>query len=197
MDGEPTDTQLLARLRQDTEALRAFYLRHVDAVTGFLARRCRTPDDLADAVAQTFVEVIGSASRTTPPGETRRPGCSASPPTPPRPSGGNNSVPPHSPPQSRAAVCWTRMTMRGSMRPGCDSRWPTHSAPSRPPSERSWSSSTSTGSPLPTQRASSASILLHPACDSRAGGVACALRSPSRHRMPSRFKEVDDERHRR
>ena len=63
MDGEPTDTQLLARLRQDTEALRAFYLRHVDAVTGFLARRCRTPEDLADAVAQTFVEVIGSASR--------------------------------------------------------------------------------------------------------------------------------------
>ena len=63
MDGEPTGTQLLARLRQDTEALRAFYLRHVGGVTRFLARRCRTPDDLADAVAQTFVEVIGSAPR--------------------------------------------------------------------------------------------------------------------------------------
>jgi RNA polymerase sigma-70 factor (ECF subfamily) len=35
----------------------------VGAVTRFLARRCRTPEDLADAVAQTFVEVIGSAPR--------------------------------------------------------------------------------------------------------------------------------------
>jgi RNA polymerase sigma factor (sigma-70 family) len=63
MDGEPGDAQLLERLNQDTEALRAFYLRHVGAVTRFLARRCRTPEDLADAVAQTFVAVIGSAHR--------------------------------------------------------------------------------------------------------------------------------------
>ena len=63
MDGEPSDAQLLERLNQDTEALRAFYLRHVGAVTRFLARRCRTPEDLADAVAQTFVAVIGSAHR--------------------------------------------------------------------------------------------------------------------------------------
>jgi len=63
MDGEPGDAQLLERLNQDMEALRAFYLRHVGAVTRFLARRCRTPEDLADAVAQTFVAVIGSAHR--------------------------------------------------------------------------------------------------------------------------------------
>lgn len=63
MNGEPSDAQLLSRLNHDAEALRAFYLRHVCAVTRFLARRCRTPEDLADAVAQTFVEVIGSASR--------------------------------------------------------------------------------------------------------------------------------------
>jgi RNA polymerase sigma-70 factor (ECF subfamily) len=63
MNGEPTDAQLLACLEHDREALRAFYLRHVGAVTRFLARRCRTPEDLADAVAQTFVEVIGSAPR--------------------------------------------------------------------------------------------------------------------------------------
>jgi len=63
MDGEPSDAQLLERLNQDMEALRAFYLRHVGAVTRFLARRCRTPEDLADAVAQTFVAVIGSAHR--------------------------------------------------------------------------------------------------------------------------------------
>jgi len=63
MNREPTDAQLLARLEHDREALRAFYLRHVGAITRFLARRCRTPEDLADAVAQTFVELIGSASR--------------------------------------------------------------------------------------------------------------------------------------
>jgi RNA polymerase sigma-70 factor (ECF subfamily) len=63
MNGELSDAQLLTRLPHDVEALQAFYLRHVGAVTGFLARRCRTPEDLADAVAQTFVEVIGSASR--------------------------------------------------------------------------------------------------------------------------------------
>jgi RNA polymerase sigma factor (sigma-70 family) len=63
MNSEPSDAQLLSRLDHDAEALRAFYLRHVGAVTRFLARRCRTPEDLADAVAQTFVEVIGSASR--------------------------------------------------------------------------------------------------------------------------------------
>ena len=63
MNREPTDAQLLARLEHDREALRAFYLRHVGAITRFLARRCRMPEDLADAVAQTFVELIGSASR--------------------------------------------------------------------------------------------------------------------------------------
>lgn len=63
MTGELTDAQLLMRLPHDAEALRTFYLRHVAAVTRFLARRCWTPEDLTDAVAQTFVEVIGSASR--------------------------------------------------------------------------------------------------------------------------------------
>ena len=63
MNPEPSDAQLLRRLDHDAEVLRAFYLRHVRAVTRFLARRCRTPEDLADAVAQTFVEVIGSAFR--------------------------------------------------------------------------------------------------------------------------------------
>jgi RNA polymerase sigma-70 factor (ECF subfamily) len=63
MTGQPTDAQLLARLGENAEALQTFYVRHVGAVTGFLARRCRTPEDLADAVAQTFTEVIGSARR--------------------------------------------------------------------------------------------------------------------------------------
>src|SRR5436189_3863609 len=104
MNREPTDAQLLARLEHDREALRAFYLRHVGAVTRFLARRCRTPEDLADAVAQTFVELIGSASRYDA-AQQRAAG---------------------SPPQSRAAGYWTRTTTRGSRRgstrPGSGSR---------------------------------------------------------------------------
>jgi RNA polymerase sigma-70 factor (ECF subfamily) len=60
---ESPDGQLLALLTQDSEALEAFYRRHVAPVTRFLARRCATPEDLADAVAQTFVEVITSAPR--------------------------------------------------------------------------------------------------------------------------------------
>src|SRR5512133_2292206 len=100
MNVEPSDAQLLGRLGHDTDSLRAFYLRHVGAVTRFLARRCRTPEDLADAVAQTFVEVIGSAPRYDAARGTRRPGCSASPPTQPRPSGETNSALPGSPPQS-------------------------------------------------------------------------------------------------
>jgi hypothetical protein len=123
-----------------------------------------------------------------------------SPPTPPRPSGGSNSAPPGSPPQSPAAGCWTRTTTRGSRResthPGSGSRCRTRSARLRPPSGRSWSSSTSTSSPRATRRAFSASIRLRPACDSRADVVGCARRSRSRHPMPSRHKEVDDERHR-
>lgn len=58
-----TDETLLAALGHDSAAFEAFYRRHVGQVSRFLARRCWTPEDLADAVAQTFVELIASAQR--------------------------------------------------------------------------------------------------------------------------------------
>ena len=58
-----SDERLLAALPRDPAALEAFYRRHVGTVTRFLARRCRTPEDLADAVAETFVQAISAAPR--------------------------------------------------------------------------------------------------------------------------------------
>ena len=58
-----SDERLLAALPRDPDALEAFYRRHVGTVTRFLARRCRTPEDLADAVAETFVQAISAAAR--------------------------------------------------------------------------------------------------------------------------------------
>jgi hypothetical protein len=68
MNREPTDAQLLARLEHDREALRALDLRHVGAVTRFLARRCRTPEDLADVRradvrAKLFLVALSPAQR--------------------------------------------------------------------------------------------------------------------------------------
>ena len=62
----PTDIELLARLGTDAAALELFFRRHVDTVTRFVARRCREPEDVADAVAQTFLEVVLSAERFDP-----------------------------------------------------------------------------------------------------------------------------------
>ena len=55
------DVELLRELASCPAALEDFYRRHVDSVTRFLARRCRTPEDLADAVSATFVAVLVSA----------------------------------------------------------------------------------------------------------------------------------------
>lgn len=62
----PADSELVTRLRTDPAALDAFYRRHVDRVTRFAARRCRNPEDLADVVADTFVEAVLSAERFDP-----------------------------------------------------------------------------------------------------------------------------------
>jgi RNA polymerase sigma-70 factor (ECF subfamily) len=62
----PPDSELVPRLRSDPKALDAFYRRHVDRVTRFAARRCQNPEDLADVVADTFVEALLSADRFDP-----------------------------------------------------------------------------------------------------------------------------------
>lgn len=47
----------------EVDRFEALYRRNVDAVTGFVARRCRTPEDVADVVARVFLSVIESWGR--------------------------------------------------------------------------------------------------------------------------------------
>ncbi|NUT43135.1 MAG: RNA polymerase sigma factor [Thermoactinospora sp.] len=50
-----------ADIATDPQAFEAFYRRHVDAITSFLARRVADPDTVADLVAEVFVAVLDSA----------------------------------------------------------------------------------------------------------------------------------------
>ncbi|WP_043640604.1 RNA polymerase sigma factor [Nonomuraea candida] len=50
-----------AKIATDPVAFEAFYRRHIDAVTRFLARRIDDPHTVADVVAEVFVAVLDSA----------------------------------------------------------------------------------------------------------------------------------------
>ena len=50
-----------SEIATDHAAFEAFYWRHVDAVTRFLARRIDDPHTVADLVAEVFMAVLGSA----------------------------------------------------------------------------------------------------------------------------------------
>ncbi|GGQ12745.1 DNA-directed RNA polymerase sigma-70 factor [Streptosporangium pseudovulgare] len=50
-----------AEIARDHAAFEAFYRRHVDAVTRFLARRVDDPHTVADLVAEVFMAVLDSA----------------------------------------------------------------------------------------------------------------------------------------
>ena len=63
---EAPDTELIAAIPSSAAAFDAFYRRHIAAVMRFLARRCNTPEDVADAAADTFVAVLGSWSTYRP-----------------------------------------------------------------------------------------------------------------------------------
>jgi len=58
---EPSDRELLARLRDDPGALAVFYRRHVADVERYAVRRCAQPQDVADLVAATFLSVLDQA----------------------------------------------------------------------------------------------------------------------------------------
>jgi RNA polymerase sigma factor (sigma-70 family) len=58
---EGSDEDLLAAIGSDPGALPAFYLRHVAKVTGMGVRRFDQPEDVADFVANVFLEVLRSA----------------------------------------------------------------------------------------------------------------------------------------
>jgi len=61
MSEPPSDADLLATAARDVAAFGELYDRYVDRVTGFAARRCASAEDVADAVAQTFVRLLGAA----------------------------------------------------------------------------------------------------------------------------------------
>jgi RNA polymerase sigma factor (sigma-70 family) len=61
-----TDEQLLAAIPSSVEALEVFYRRHVQGVIRFFAGRCRTPDDVGDRVATTFLAVVESCESFDP-----------------------------------------------------------------------------------------------------------------------------------
>jgi RNA polymerase sigma factor (sigma-70 family) len=56
-----SDAQLLARVPA-RDAVAALYERHVDAIYRFAVRRCQSPEDVADLVANVFLEMFASAA---------------------------------------------------------------------------------------------------------------------------------------
>jgi RNA polymerase sigma-70 factor, ECF subfamily len=61
-----TDADLLVAVAADAAAFEVFYRRYVRRVAAFAAARCAGADDVADAVAQTFVRLLGAAGRYDP-----------------------------------------------------------------------------------------------------------------------------------
>lgn len=61
-----SDAELLAAVPQDVAAFEAFYDRYFERVAAFAARRCSCAEDVADVVAQTFVQLLGAAERYDP-----------------------------------------------------------------------------------------------------------------------------------
>jgi RNA polymerase sigma factor (sigma-70 family) len=65
-DTQPSDTELLLTLATSPDAFEDFYRRHVARITRFLAQQLRTPEDVADAVATTFLAVLVSVATFDP-----------------------------------------------------------------------------------------------------------------------------------
>lgn len=61
MTRDLSDVELVAQLHADPNALDVFYRRYAAQVASFAARRCRTPDAVADAVSATFIRAIIAA----------------------------------------------------------------------------------------------------------------------------------------
>jgi RNA polymerase sigma-70 factor (ECF subfamily) len=59
-----SDEQLLTR--GDAASFECFYVRHVDALLGFFARRTRDPELAADLTAETFAAALGARRRYRP-----------------------------------------------------------------------------------------------------------------------------------
>ncbi len=70
---EKSDAVLLAAAASDQDAFDVFYRRHRELVLRFAVRRCATPDDVADVVAETFLAALRGASSYQPQFDTARP----------------------------------------------------------------------------------------------------------------------------
>jgi len=64
--GDDDDARLLRRIPGDEAAFEAIYRRHVRRITAYAARRCASPEDVADVVAQTFVRLLHRAGSFDP-----------------------------------------------------------------------------------------------------------------------------------
>ena len=64
-----SDEDLLAAIGVDPSALPAFYLRHIAKVTGMGVRRFDQPEDVADFVANVFLEVLALRVASTQAGD--------------------------------------------------------------------------------------------------------------------------------
>jgi RNA polymerase sigma factor (sigma-70 family) len=62
--GRDTDEQLLTQ--GDAESFECFYVRHVDPLLGFFARRTRDPELAADLTAETFAAALTARRRYRP-----------------------------------------------------------------------------------------------------------------------------------
>lgn len=56
----------LRRITTDPDAFEIFYRAHFDRIVDFVARRCHSPEDVADTVADVFVEAVRSVERFDP-----------------------------------------------------------------------------------------------------------------------------------
>jgi RNA polymerase sigma factor (sigma-70 family) len=63
---EASDSELLLAIAAGPGALPEFYRRHVAKIVGFGVRRFANPEDVADFVADVFVEVLAGAHRFDP-----------------------------------------------------------------------------------------------------------------------------------
>jgi RNA polymerase sigma-70 factor (ECF subfamily) len=64
--GEAGDAALLVAASSDVAAFEAFYRRYVRRVAAFVAGRCSCAEDVADAVALTFVRLLDASDRYDP-----------------------------------------------------------------------------------------------------------------------------------
>src|SRR6266436_7558752 len=62
------------------EEFEQVYLRNVDVLMGYFARRCRDPQTVADLTSETFVRAWMASPGSTLAGDRTGRGCSASPP---------------------------------------------------------------------------------------------------------------------